>query len=96
MGWFKRSKQGVVTPTNKKKETPEGLWYKCPECKTVISNEEYVENLNVCAKCSHHGRIASKAYFKLLFFRLVIFLKISLFLKNGVYLHKLQNLLLVK
>lgn len=67
MGWFKRSKQGVVTPTNEKKETPEGLWYKCPECKTVISNEEYVENLNVCAKCSHHGRIASKAYFKLLF-----------------------------
>ena len=45
MGWFKRSKQGVVTPTNEKKETPEGLWYKCPECKTVISNEEYVENL---------------------------------------------------
>mgnify|MGYP001374048820 FL=1 len=67
MGWFKRSKQGVVTPTNEKKETPEGLWYKCPECKTVVSNEEYVENLNVCAKCSHHGRIASKAYFKLLF-----------------------------
>jgi len=67
MGWFKRSKQGVVTPTNEKKETPEGLWYKCPECKTVVSNEEYVENLNVCAKCSYHGRIASKAYFKILF-----------------------------
>jgi len=67
MGWFKRSKQGVVTPTNEKKETPEGLWYKCPECKTVVSNEEYVENLNVCAKCSHHGRIDSRAYFKILF-----------------------------
>ena len=67
MGWFKRSKQGVVTPTNEKKETPEGLWYKCPECKTVVSNEEYVENLNVCAECSYHGRIDSKSYFKLLF-----------------------------
>ncbi len=67
MGWFKRSKKGVVTPTNEKKETPEGLWYKCPECKTVVSNEEYVENLNVCAKCSYHGRIDSKAYFKILF-----------------------------
>jgi len=67
MGWFKRRKQGVVTPTNEKKETPEGLWYKCSECKTVISNEEYVENLNVCAKCSHHGRIDSKSYFKILF-----------------------------
>jgi acetyl-CoA carboxylase carboxyl transferase subunit beta len=67
MGWFKRSKQGVVTPTNEKKETPEGLWYKCPECKTVVSNEEYVDNLNVCAECSYHGKIDSKAYFKILF-----------------------------
>jgi acetyl-CoA carboxylase carboxyl transferase subunit beta len=67
MGWFKRRKQGVVTPTNEKKETPEGLWYKCPECKAVISNEEYVENLNVCAECTYHGKIDSKAYFKILF-----------------------------
>jgi acetyl-CoA carboxylase carboxyl transferase subunit beta len=67
MGWFKRRKQGVITPTNEKKETPEGLWYKCPECKTVVSNEEYLENLNVCAECSYHGRIDSKSYFKILF-----------------------------
>ncbi|MDB4533360.1 acetyl-CoA carboxylase, carboxyltransferase subunit beta [Vicingaceae bacterium] len=67
MGWFKRSKKGVVTPTNEKKETPEGLWYKCPDCKTVVSNDEYVENLNVCAECSYHGKIDSKTYFKILF-----------------------------
>ncbi len=67
MGWFKRRKQGVVTPTNEKKETPEGLWFKCPECKSVVSNEEYVENLNVCAECSYHGKIDSKSYFKILF-----------------------------
>ena len=67
MGWFKRRKQGVVTPTKEKKETPEGLWYKCPECKTVVSNEEYLENLNVCAECSYHGKIDSKTYFKILF-----------------------------
>ncbi|MBL4592945.1 MAG: acetyl-CoA carboxylase carboxyltransferase subunit beta [Flavobacteriales bacterium] len=67
MGWFKRRKQGVVTPTKEKKETPEGLWYKCPECKNVVSNEEYVENLCVCNECSYHGRIDSKTYFKILF-----------------------------
>ena len=67
MGWFKRRKQGVVTPTKEKKETPEGLWYKCPECKNVVSNEEYLESLCVCAECSHHGRIDSKTYFKILF-----------------------------
>ena len=67
MGWFKRSKKGVVTPTNEKKETPEGLWFKCPDCNTVVSNEEFIENLNVCANCSYHGRIDSKTYFKILF-----------------------------
>jgi acetyl-CoA carboxylase carboxyl transferase subunit beta len=67
MGWFKRSKQGVITPTNEKKETPEGLWYKCPECKNVVSNEEYLENLCVCNECNYHGRIDSKTYFKILF-----------------------------
>ena len=67
MGWFKRRKQGVVTPTKEKKETPEGLWYKCPECKSVVSNEEYLENLCVCNECEYHGRIDSKAYFKILF-----------------------------
>lgn len=67
MGWFKRSKKGVVTPTKEKKETPEGLWYKCPKCKHVVSNEEYVENLCVCSECSHHGRLDSKTYFRILF-----------------------------
>lgn len=67
MGWFKRSKKGVVTPTNEKKETPEGLWFKCPECSNVISNEEYIDNLSTCTDCSYHGRLDSLAYFKLLF-----------------------------
>lgn len=67
MGWFKRSKKGVITPTKEKKETPEGLWYKCPECKHVVSNEEYLENLCVCSECNNHGRLDSKTYFKILF-----------------------------
>ena len=41
MGWFKRIKKGVTTETNQKKETPEGLWYKCPKCKTIITSEEH-------------------------------------------------------
>ena len=67
MVWFKRRKKGVVTPTKEKKETPEGLWFKCPECSEVISNEEFVENLCVCSGCSYHGKIDSATYFKILF-----------------------------
>jgi acetyl-CoA carboxylase carboxyl transferase subunit beta len=67
MAWFKRRKPGVVTPTTEKKETPEGLWFKCPECATVISNEEYLDNLSTCSGCNYHGRIDSLTYFKVLF-----------------------------
>ena len=66
MGWFKRIKKGVVTPTKEKKETPEGLWYKCSKCSSVIPNEEFVDNLCVC-ECGYHDKIGSQDYFKILF-----------------------------
>ena len=37
MGWFKRIKHGILTPTKEKKETPEGLWYKCPSVQYCAS-----------------------------------------------------------
>ncbi|MEX1002033.1 MAG: acetyl-CoA carboxylase, carboxyltransferase subunit beta [Crocinitomicaceae bacterium] len=67
MGWFKREKQGINTSTAEKKETPEGLWYKCPKCKTVIATEDHKANLSVCGNCGHHERIAAKDYFEILF-----------------------------
>ena len=67
MGWFKREKQGISTSTADKKETPEGLWYKCPKCKTVVSSEDHKKNLHVCNVCSHHERISAKDYFEILF-----------------------------
>jgi len=67
MGWFKRIKEGITTSTKDKKETPEGLWYKCPECSTVVSMDEHIDNTWVCSKCDHHDRIGSAEYFSLLF-----------------------------
>ena len=67
MVWFKREKQGISTSTADKKETPEGLWYKCPKCKTVIASEDHKANLYVCGVCDHHERIGAKDYFEILF-----------------------------
>ena len=67
MGWFKRSTEGIKTSTKDKKETPEGLWYKCPTCKTVVSTDEHNENLNICANCNHHERLDSEGYFNIIF-----------------------------
>lgn len=67
MGWFKRMKEGITTSTKDKKETPEGLWYKCPECNHVVSTDEHLENMWVCSECNYHDRISSKQYFEILF-----------------------------
>ena len=67
MGWFKRIKKGVTTETNQKKEIPEGLWYKCPKCKTIITSEEHHQQYYVCNNCNHHHRINAKEYFEILF-----------------------------
>ncbi|MBK9286197.1 MAG: acetyl-CoA carboxylase carboxyltransferase subunit beta [Flavobacteriales bacterium] len=67
MGWFTRVKEGITTSTEEKKETPEGLWYKCPECKEVMTAEDHENNLWVCAKCEHHEKIGSEEYFAILF-----------------------------
>ena len=67
MGWFKRAKEGINTPTQEKKETPEGLWHKCPSCDEVITSEDHAKNLWVCDKCSYHDRIGSQEYFSIFF-----------------------------
>jgi acetyl-CoA carboxylase carboxyl transferase subunit beta len=43
----------------KKREMPEGLWQKCPECGEVIHNLELSENLKVCPKCDHHFTLSA-------------------------------------
>jgi acetyl-CoA carboxylase carboxyl transferase subunit beta len=46
--------------TNRKREMPEGLWQKCPECGEVIHNLELEQNLKVCPKCDHHFTISAR------------------------------------
>jgi acetyl-CoA carboxylase carboxyl transferase subunit beta len=65
MSWFKRKKSGITT--NEKKETPEGLWYKCPSCKKLTPTDELAQNLYVCPVCDYHEKIGSKEYFELFF-----------------------------
>ncbi|MCO5261072.1 MAG: acetyl-CoA carboxylase, carboxyltransferase subunit beta [Crocinitomicaceae bacterium] len=65
--WFKRAKEGITTSTKDKKETPEGLWHKCDNCKTLFTLEEIEKLFWVCDRCGHHGRIGSDDYFKIIF-----------------------------
>ena len=65
--WFRRSKKGILTSTNEKKETPDGLWHKCSKCKSTFTVKELHDNLFVCGKCFYHNRINAKEYFEILF-----------------------------
>jgi acetyl-CoA carboxylase carboxyl transferase subunit beta len=65
--WFKRIKRGITTPTADKKETPEGLWTKCPNCNHICTSSELKEHLYICTSCNYHHRIGSDEYFEMLF-----------------------------
>lgn len=67
MSWFRRTEKGISTPTELKRETPDGLWYQCPECKNVVQTREHQQNAYTCPKCNHHDKIGSEAYFGILF-----------------------------
>lgn len=69
MSWFKRIKGGITTSTKEKKETPEGLWVKCPgkDCGAIVPTAENEENLWVCNSCGYHQKIGSREYFHILF-----------------------------
>lgn len=65
--WYKRLRKGITTSTAEKREMPEGLWSKCPECHYICTTSELKENLYVCPKCNYHHRIGSEDYFEILF-----------------------------
>jgi acetyl-CoA carboxylase carboxyl transferase subunit beta len=63
--WFKRDTKGITTPTEEKKNVPEGIWYKSPNG-IIIDTEELKENLFVSPEDGYHVRIGSKEYFDIL------------------------------
>lgn len=49
-----------IASRSRKREMPEGLWVKCPECSSLIYDKELDDNLKVCPKCGHHNRIGAR------------------------------------
>lgn len=65
--WFRRNKKGILTTTEEKKETPDGLWHKCPQCKATVTVKELHDNVYICHQCNYHNRINANEYFEILF-----------------------------
>ncbi len=67
MAWYNRIQEGIKTSTADKKETPEGLWYKCPSCKKIETTQDHTNNKYMCSGCAYHARIGSAEYFEIIF-----------------------------
>jgi len=64
MSWLTRVRNAI--PFLPKRETPDNLWHKCPQCDAMVFTKEYEDNLYVCPRCDHHGRIGATMRFDLL------------------------------
>ena len=65
MNWFNRVRNSLGF-AQEKKTTERDLWIKCPSCQEMLFVQEYEDNLSVCPKCEHHGRIGADARLALL------------------------------
>src|SRR6187399_3572017 len=66
MPWFKRTDKGILTPTESKREVPDGLWFKSPAGK-IVHTRELKNNAYVVPDEEFHVRIGSEEYFEVLF-----------------------------
>jgi acetyl-CoA carboxylase carboxyl transferase subunit beta len=63
MSWLEKLLPPKIkhTDPSERRTVPEGLWFKCPACESVLYKTDLEQNVNVCPKCSHHHRIGARA-----------------------------------
>ena len=67
MNWITNYVRPRINSLFSRREVPENLWTKCPECGTMLFHRELADNLNVCTNCDHHLAISPRARFTALF-----------------------------
>ncbi|BAK66043.1 acetyl-CoA carboxylase carboxyl transferase subunit beta [Sphingobium sp. SYK-6] len=66
MSWLNRVRNAIPFIA-RKADTPDNLWHKCTGCGQMIFQKEWEENLSVCPRCDHHGRIGPRLRFAQVF-----------------------------
>jgi len=67
MNWISNYVRPTINSLFSRRETPENLWSKCPECGTMLFHREVTDNLYVCNNCQHHMAITPRERFADLF-----------------------------
>src|SRR5438445_5319809 len=50
----KMDKSQMASVGRMKRGVPEGLWIRCPQCKSTIFRKEAESRFNVCPECAYH------------------------------------------
>lgn len=67
MNWISNYVRPKINSLFSRRDTPENLWTKCPECGSMLFHRELADNLNVCTNCDHHMSITPRKRFEALF-----------------------------
>lgn len=67
MNWLTNFVRPKLRALVSKKEIPDNLWIKCPNCGQMLHHKEIKENQFVCGYCDHHMRIGWEDRFNGLF-----------------------------
>ncbi len=59
MSWLEKILPSITSVA--KKNIPEGLWSKCPQCESTLYEAELKQRNYVCPNCDHHMRISARA-----------------------------------
>ena len=67
MNWITNYVRPTINSLFSRREVPDNLWTKCPECGTMLFHRELADNLQVCTNCDHHLAISPRDRFAALF-----------------------------
>jgi len=57
MNWLTNYVRPKIRALVTRKEVPDNLWHKCPNCEAMLHHRDLEENLSVCHHCGFHMRL---------------------------------------
>ena len=67
MNWITNYVRPRINSLFSRRDVPENLWTKCPECGTMLFHRELADTLQICTNCGHHLPITPRDRFAALF-----------------------------
>jgi acetyl-CoA carboxylase carboxyl transferase subunit beta len=67
MNWLTNFVRPKIRALATKREQPDNLWMKCPNCGAMLFHRDLAQNLHVCPQCGFHMKIEPKDRLQIMF-----------------------------